>query len=364
VTLGDLLAGIQITCDQPIDSASISPANVFVVLEVPFPAIWFAEAAEVLKLIAGIQSSISATLDRWTKLLAKPSFLGYQPLILAGRTKVDPNNSNAIDWENSQDHCGLEKFLTSVASLGGPSPCIRAWLILKGDFIWSANDSSMCLDGEAFGTLNNSNFPNNLRLPSGDGRRGGDFQMWFQVDLADWGSSGCLRKTGSSKMAEFISANRAAIIHNFVGSVSKTAFLQQYGAKPLLDGIKVSDALGILSGNPSFASADAIPEALAELESKSLVATLGKGRIFNEAFGTSAVDGTVRGVPIGSLKTVPANIRSPLANAGIPTVGDLANASPTVIRRIVNSLKGQGVTTTIGELARYAGLAKVLVRIQ
>lgn len=55
---------------------------------------------------------------------------------------------------------------------------ILAHLTLKGNFIWAQENSSLYLDGEAFGAQAGQN-KIELELPSGNGRRGGDFEMWF-----------------------------------------------------------------------------------------------------------------------------------------------------------------------------------------
>jgi hypothetical protein len=52
-------------------------------------------------------------------------------------------------------------------------------LTLKGNYIWAPSDSGeLHLDGEVFGTLGD-NGRTGLTFPSGNRRRGGDFEMWF-----------------------------------------------------------------------------------------------------------------------------------------------------------------------------------------
>ena len=64
---------------------------------------------------------------------------------------------------------------------------ILARLTLKGDFIWGRDDASLFLDGDAFGITRKDPDGSQhigLRLPkSGDGRKGGDFEMWFWFGL-------------------------------------------------------------------------------------------------------------------------------------------------------------------------------------
>ena len=55
---------------------------------------------------------------------------------------------------------------------------LLARLTLKGNFIWDEKRPDAYLDGEVFG-VRKSGGDVELRFPSGDGRRGGDFETWF-----------------------------------------------------------------------------------------------------------------------------------------------------------------------------------------
>jgi hypothetical protein len=55
-------------------------------------------------------------------------------------------------------------------------------LVLKGNFIWAAEDPSVFVDGDSFGAPGDGRteiLRDAAALMSGDGRRGGDFEMWF-----------------------------------------------------------------------------------------------------------------------------------------------------------------------------------------
>lgn len=55
-------------------------------------------------------------------------------------------------------------------------------LRLKGNVIWREDERGapeLYLDGEAYGFRERDSQTTDLRLPSGDGVRGGDFEMWF-----------------------------------------------------------------------------------------------------------------------------------------------------------------------------------------
>lgn len=56
-------------------------------------------------------------------------------------------------------------------------PAILAHLVLKGNFIWQRDRPDVFLDGSSFGRPERGRV--DVILPSGDGRRGGDFEMWF-----------------------------------------------------------------------------------------------------------------------------------------------------------------------------------------
>ncbi|MFB3764631.1 MAG: DUF6519 domain-containing protein [Methanotrichaceae archaeon] len=64
---------------------------------------------------------------------------------------------------------------------------VLAHLTLKGNYIWSDSDPNLFLDGEVFGNGDVFEIPNvgqgiDIQLPSGNGIKGGDFEMWFIVN--------------------------------------------------------------------------------------------------------------------------------------------------------------------------------------
>jgi hypothetical protein len=68
------------------------------------------------------------------------------------------------------------------------NPLILVHLTLKGNFIYSIASPRRYLDGEAYGVPSVPDVPpgekpHDLDLPSGDHRRGGDFEMWFWINL-------------------------------------------------------------------------------------------------------------------------------------------------------------------------------------
>lgn len=141
--------GINVQCDTAVDPASISRPTCFVSVELP------------LNFAGGQASDI------------------YYPFVLAGNVSC---SGNVISWRpGAGAQTVLNQFITAALNDRG----VLTHLTLKGDFIWSQNDPTLFLDGEVFGRPPGGNNNNvSLRLPSGDRRRGGDFEMWFWVVAA------------------------------------------------------------------------------------------------------------------------------------------------------------------------------------
>ncbi|HEY7126531.1 MAG TPA: DUF6519 domain-containing protein [Ktedonobacterales bacterium] len=156
----ELLQGIRVLCDGPIDKTTLgmlegtplSP-TCYVTVDVP----------QTISL-PGIRPVIALT--------------GFQPLILAAAVTLE--FPGVIFWNLE---VGARTWIQeTLLKLLGEARLQRVLfhLTLKGNFIWAADDPNRYLDGEALGVNEN---PYNLRLPSGDGRRGGTFEMWFWMRL-------------------------------------------------------------------------------------------------------------------------------------------------------------------------------------
>jgi hypothetical protein len=151
-----LVGGLEVECDAPIDPTTIGQPTCFVTLDMPL-------------------SAQSTEGPRW----GGNPLVGFQPLVVAGRPTIQ---GRLISWQ-------VDDVVRNWLRSPGPLPAlintlpatnrqIRACLTLKGHYIWAVDDPQVYLDGEVFGTRSGAT-PHNLRLPSGDSRRGGDFEMWF-----------------------------------------------------------------------------------------------------------------------------------------------------------------------------------------
>lgn len=154
IAVHELAKGLRIVCDKEVAHDTIEgKPTCYVTLYMPFPF-------------------NSADREMWGKQV-----LGFQPLILAADVKSDGEviywnpTGAAKPWlENSR----LLEMMKEMEY----GDRVLASLTLKGNFIWADGDHPLYLDGEAFGR-EEGDTESNLDLPSGNGRRGGDFEMWF-----------------------------------------------------------------------------------------------------------------------------------------------------------------------------------------
>ena len=145
VQLDALMDGINILCDGNVDPNSISRPTCFVTVETVF-----------------------------SQFTAAPIGTAYQTLVLGADVGVA---GNTISWQPDQRVDPLLRQLVNSTPQGDRGILTR--LTLKGNFIWDRDNANRFLDGEAFGVQQPGTNNTSLRLPSGDGRRGGDFEMWF-----------------------------------------------------------------------------------------------------------------------------------------------------------------------------------------
>jgi hypothetical protein len=161
----ELLSGIEIVCDGPVDDVSVAgKPTVFVTLDLPYPV-------------------TNPDIDGW----GNPGMLGTQPLVLSADVNAE---ENVIIWQPRKAVIGpwIVKTLFEAIARYHLAEVI-CHLTLEGNFIWSPPNAAakgplLYLDGDAFGVPLNSQAgapQTGLLLPSGDRRAGGDFELWFRL---------------------------------------------------------------------------------------------------------------------------------------------------------------------------------------
>lgn len=162
----DVLAGgLTVTCDREVFEFSVDgKPTCFVTLELPFP--WGHSRADWG--VGGYQSAI----------------VGYQPVVLdakagaKGRLITWSPTGFAASWLKDYLAPLCDRMELKNEETRRPGR-ILARLTLKGNFIWAREDASLYLDGDLFGVVAEEGNVTAARAPSGDGKRGGDLEMWF-----------------------------------------------------------------------------------------------------------------------------------------------------------------------------------------
>jgi len=139
-----LSGGIRVHCDSPVDINSVERPTCFLTLEAPF---------------------------------VPPGSSGpppaYQPLALRGTVGAA---NQIITWAPTVE---ARTFMSALpGQIPASDPGVLARLTLKGNFIWDQSTPPLYLDGDVLGVRSATN-TTALKFPSGDRRRGGDFEMWF-----------------------------------------------------------------------------------------------------------------------------------------------------------------------------------------
>lgn len=123
----------------------------------------------------------SSLRDHWQ---AQYPYLGFQPTILAANIRVDPEASKYIDWFpfDSTAEWLRRYFPRFLNRFDAGIPGVLAHLTIRGNFIWAREtdpfNPEIYLDGNTYGQLADDGSVG-IRMPSGNGRRGGNFEMWF-----------------------------------------------------------------------------------------------------------------------------------------------------------------------------------------
>lgn len=163
LSLDELREGLRVECDRDVDAKTVfdrplerGEPTCFVTVEVP----------------------VNLTRDQ-SDVWGREGVVGYSPVVLAADVDV---TANQIIWEPSQFALrGLRNVLNQMAELN-LGDRILARLTLLGNFIWALErqqeSQPLYLDGESFRASPGEN-EFGIQMPSGDGRRGGDFRTWF-----------------------------------------------------------------------------------------------------------------------------------------------------------------------------------------
>ncbi|HEX6711529.1 MAG TPA: DUF6519 domain-containing protein [Rubrobacter sp.] len=141
----EFMRGLRINFDREVEPKTVNPATCFVTVDLPWPI----------------------TSDE-RGFFHVDQIVGFQPLVLRGN--LDPGGKT-IAWGPAFE----QNFTNALNIMGNITRRIPARLTLKGSFITAKGAPDVYLDGDTFGDQQDEF---GIRRPSGDGRRGGDFEMY------------------------------------------------------------------------------------------------------------------------------------------------------------------------------------------
>lgn len=145
IPVEEFMRGLRIVFDRGVDPETINQATCFVTLDIPWPLT-----------------------DDERRFFNVDRMVGFQPTILQSALK--PSGRELV-WKPEVERT----FVTSLSLLGGVTSRVPAHLTLKGNFIRAQGERDVYLDGDAFADPE-AEF--GLRRPTGDGRRGGAFELY------------------------------------------------------------------------------------------------------------------------------------------------------------------------------------------
>jgi Family of unknown function (DUF6519) len=161
-----LMSGIEIHCDRDIEPETLEgKPTCLVSVDIPYPV-----AEDDRALWNGLHAfgSTAVTLD--AAVTVEGSMIVWKP------------GAGAQQWLDGLSFEVLKRFNLSE---------LLVHLRLRGRFVYEAGNPEMNVDGEAFGLVEDGRL--HEVLPSGDGRRGGDLELWFHLRP---GGSGGIGQTG------------------------------------------------------------------------------------------------------------------------------------------------------------------------
>jgi hypothetical protein len=160
VPVNSLVTGIQVTCDDAINPASVAQhifakPTCMLSIDMPFP-------------------SNRAEVEAWGDVP-----IGFRPLILAADVEA---RENIILWRPTRDTTNwlMSRLFQGLRNFGAFDRVLTRFS-LNGNYIWAnrERDEMIYLDGNAFGIGTPGAVDTQIRFPTGDGVAGGDFEMWF-----------------------------------------------------------------------------------------------------------------------------------------------------------------------------------------
>jgi len=155
VTGADLASGLEIVFNDSIAPRTARSTTIYVELYIPYPV-------------------VPQDIEFWNS----ETFFGRMPVVLDAQVIPAPTGTS-VRWHPRGRAVPLLR--TGLFERLGENAVVPAKLCIDGKFIWAENDPNRLLDATNFGSPALDEHHIDLVLPSGDGRRGGVFELWMSV---------------------------------------------------------------------------------------------------------------------------------------------------------------------------------------
>lgn len=140
------------------------------------------------------------------------------------------------------------------------------------------------------------------------------------------------------------------------GEITKKQFVERFGRVQLSDDVTLEDVLSILPDETTFTGAQELIKLVAERNAAAIRSGGASGEVIATTLGLEDVEHTAT-AEISRFETVPAGLRTSLAEVGIRTVGDLAGQDPTAL---AGQLTKAGVKVGEAEAAGWVAAAQTV----
>jgi hypothetical protein len=204
----DFVKGIEIQCDANLEPNTLAnKPTLFFTLDLPFPL-------------------NPADQGFWGKTL-----VGTVPLTLDGFVRV---KGDTIRWQPTDAVARWLLGLYRKLIVGAKLDRSLLHLTLKGNFVYGEGDPTLDVDGEAFGKLEGGTL--DAMLPSGNGRRGGNLDLWFWLRPRATGSTDRIVLVPIAKATSLTTVARRTSLGTMVAAgVDRTRLLEALPASFQVD---------------------------------------------------------------------------------------------------------------------------------
>lgn len=169
------------------------------------------------------------------------------------------------------------------------------------------------------------------------------------------------QRLDTSGMVVAAVGDNAAFTTDLAGNLTASALIDKYGGTQLADGRTLGQALAVLPPDATFADMSSLSDAVNTQEQAFIRSTVGSVDAIQTVIGVTSQNQPISAIASTTLAfavaDAPAGLSTGLANAGLDTIGAVAQQTPA---QIVSSLQAKGVTVTDTQALQLISRAKMV----